>query len=132
MPFEEIRHTADWSIRVRSPDLPTLFIEAAYGMNAISGITLSNSPRVVHGFDVDLTDPETLLVSFLSELVFYAEYEKTGFDQFNVHLNGDHLHIDMTGAPIQTMTKSIKAVTYHNLKILATQDGFEADIVFDV
>ncbi len=132
MPFEEIRHTADWSIRVQAPDLSSLFIEAAHGMNAIAGIKLSETPLVEHVFDAHSTEHENLLVSFLSELVFYAEYDKTAFYHFNITINENHLHVDMTGAPIQSMTKSIKAVTYHNLEIKETQKGFETEIVFDV
>jgi len=29
--FEEIRHTADWALRVWAPDLSTLFTQAAQG-----------------------------------------------------------------------------------------------------
>jgi SHS2 domain-containing protein len=36
------------------------------------------------------------------------------------------------GAPIQTQSKEIKAVTYHNLEIRETSRGLEVSIVFDV
>jgi SHS2 domain-containing protein len=132
MPFEEIRHTADWSIRIRAPDLSSLFIEAAHGMNAIAGIKLSQTPRIEHTFDADSSDYENHLVSFLSELVFYAECEQTAFDHFKITINENHMHIDMEGAHIQSVTKAIKAVTYHNLVIKETREGFEVVIVFDV
>ena len=132
MPFEEIRHTADWSIRVRAPDLASLFSEAALGMNEIGGVKLATSPRLEHAFNANSLEPEGLLVLFLSELVFQAEHEKKAFDHFNISITNNHLHVDMAGAPIQSMDKAIKAVTYHNLKIDETHDGLIAEIVFDV
>jgi SHS2 domain-containing protein len=38
----------------------------------------------------------------------------------------------MEGAPIASLDKAIKAVTYHNLRINETSKGFETTIVFDV
>jgi SHS2 domain-containing protein len=38
----------------------------------------------------------------------------------------------MLGAPVESQGKEIKAVTYHNLVIQKTQQGFETTIVFDV
>ncbi len=132
MPFKEIRHTADWSIRVKAPDLSSLLVEAAYGLNAISGIILSGTSRIEHVFESDTSNYENLLVSFLSELVFYAEYEKTAFDFFKIAIDENLIHIDMAGSPIQSMTKAVKAVTFHNLEIKQIKEGFEVEIVFDV
>jgi SHS2 domain-containing protein len=36
------------------------------------------------------------------------------------------------GAPILSMDKAIKAVTFHNLQIQKTRRGVEVEIVFDV
>ena len=38
----------------------------------------------------------------------------------------------MDGAPLETVNKMIKAVTYHNLQIRQTARGYEVEIVFDV
>jgi SHS2 domain-containing protein len=132
MPFEEIRHTADWSIRVKAPDFSSLLVEAANGLNAISGITLAGTPRIEHNFESDIADYENLLVSFLSELIFYAENKKAAFDHFKITIDENLIHIDMVGSPIQSMTKAVKAVTFHNLKIKQTKEGIEVEIVCDV
>ena len=132
MPYEEICHTADWSIRVQAGDLPALFGESALGMNRIAEIALSKSPRLKRTFDAVSPEPETLLVSFLSELVFQVDHEHTAFDRFDITLADNHLHVEMSGASIQSMAKAIKAVTYHNLAIDRTEDGYSVEIVFDV
>ncbi len=132
MPFEEIQHTADWSLRVWAADLPGLFAESARGMNALTGVHLAEAPRTRQNFEAVAPDPESLLVAFLSELVYYAEHEHLAFEQFDIVIEGQKLMVRMTGAPILSLNKAIKAVTYHNLHIHQTERGYEVEIVFDV
>jgi SHS2 domain-containing protein len=132
MPFEELPHTADWAVRVWAADLPALFSEAARSMNAISGAQAAPGGRLSRKFAADAPDVESLLVLFLSELVFAAEQEHLVFDRFEITLNGSALKVNMSGAALLSLNKSIKAVTYHNLQVRQTEAGFEVEIVFDV
>ena len=132
MGFEEISHTADWSARVWAKDLPSLFIEAARAMNSLSGTVIGTGPRVTRTFEAEGPDVESLLVAFLSELVYYQEQENSAFDTFDLRVAAQWLKVGMEGAPIASVEKAIKAVTYHNLKIEKTPEGFEKTIVFDV
>ena len=132
MGFEEISHTADWSVRVWAEDLPSLFAEAARAMNTLAGIVISRSPRVKRIFEADGSDAESLLVAFLSELVYYQEQENMAFDVFDLDVDSQNLKVEMEGAEIVSVDKAIKAVTYHNLKIEKTNRGFETTTVFDV
>jgi SHS2 domain-containing protein len=124
MPYEELQHTADWCLRVWANDLPSLFVEAARGMNALSGAIPA------------LSAVEGLLVAFLSELVYAAEQERLTFTSFHVETfereDGWELKVEMDGAPLASINKTIKAVTYHNLQIRQTARGVEVEIVFDV
>lgn len=137
MPFEELSHTADWCLRVWAADLDHLFAEAARGMNALAGISLAAKPRVRRTISASANDPEGLLVSFLSELVFFAEKDHLAFDNFELSIDPEfsqplHLSGTLHGASILTLDKAIKAVTYHNLQIQQTARGVEVEIVFDV
>ena len=132
MPFEELHHTADWAIRVWAADLPGLFSESARGMNSLSGAQPAPGARLSRAFHAEASDAESLLVLFLSELVYAAEQERMVFDEFEIELNGTNLIASMSGAPILSINKSIKAVTYHNLQVRQTSAGFEVEIVFDV
>jgi SHS2 domain-containing protein len=119
-------------------------VTAAKGMNALAGMTLAASPRVARNFEVAAADEESLLVAFLSELVYYAEQENLGFDEFIAahlesgtlrHGSGQELKMEMRGAKIESLNKAIKAVTYHNLKISRSRlkrDLLDVEIVFDV
>ena len=132
MPYEEIPHTADWSIRVWAEDLPRLLAESARGMYWLAGAKLVERPRVKRRYETEGTDRESLLVAFLSELVYYAEQEYTGFDDFDIRIKDGRLKVEMGGAPLKSLDKAIKAVTWHNLKINETVRGLEVQIVFDV
>lgn len=132
MGFEEIPHTADWSARIWANDLPSLFEEAARAMNSLSGTVAATEPRVKRAYEVEGPDAESLLVAFLSELLYYQEQENLVFDQFDLRIANQWLKVEMEGVQIAASEKAIKAVTYHNLKIEKTNKGFETTIVFDV
>ena len=75
---------------------------------------------------------ESLLVAFLSELVYLQEHEGLAFDQIDIQISGHRLAAELGGAKVGSIDKSIKAVTWHNLKIENTARGLEVEIVFDV
>ncbi len=130
--FEEVPHTADWAMKVWAEDMPSLFLEAARGMNALSGLVLASSPHVSRAFKHEAPDAESLLVAFLSELIYLQEQEGLGFNDFRIELQPHSLHVQMHGSPVVSVEKPIKAVTFHNLKITCTGLGCQTEIVFDV
>lgn len=141
MPYQEIPHTADWALRVWAKDLPELFAEAARGMYALAGAQAEESPGSHHAsgaareIEVQGPDAEALLVGFLSELLYAQEQENLLFDAFEIQLTpGETWYLFAKAQPrrLRSLVKAIKAVTFHNLAIRQTEDGFETDIVFDV
>src|SRR3990170_8764539 len=121
--FREIAHTADWELLVWAPDLCSLLEQAARGMYALAGTRLSTGPRLDRKIDLQTTDRESLLVSFLAELLYLGEVEGLGFDTFDLALEKEVLHAQLGGAPVASQIKEIKAVTYHNLAIRQTESG---------
>jgi len=133
MSFEEIAHTADWSIRVWADDLAGLLTESAKGMYALANAVASESPRVKREFSLEAVDAESLLVSFLEELLYLSESEGLMFDDFSgLKVEGSKLTGMMEGRALRSQEKEIKAVTFHNLAIRHTERGLEVEIVFDV
>ena len=130
--FEEIPHTADWAMKVWAEDLPALFAEAARGMNVLAGMQITAGLRVIREFTHEGADEETLLVAFLSELIYLQEHEHLGFDGFQIEFRTNGMFAGMAGSPLVAVAKPIKAVTFHDLNIRETPSGFETMIVFDV
>lgn len=152
--FKEIAHTADWELEVWAPDLASLFEQAAQGMLCLMGMRLANEPaseiqpavdvvtsqkrpgapvrRVEHRIRLQAADGESLLVAFLSEILYLFEQHGLGFDRFEITIQGNSLECRCSGAPALSVEKEIKAVTYHNLNIRRTERGVEVCLVFDV
>jgi SHS2 domain-containing protein len=134
--FVEIPHTADWALKVWAPDLSSLLEEAARGMYMLMGV------RVPPGVPADrrqareikllADDCESLLVGFLSELLFYLEDQRLVFDQIRVEAKDFALVAWLAGAEASGQSKEIKAVTYHNLVVERENGLLTAVVVFDV
>ncbi|MCK6627628.1 MAG: archease [Anaerolineae bacterium] len=132
--FEEIEHTADWALRVRGQDLAELLINAARGMSSLLVQELAEIPlEVEKHFELEAADAESLLVNWLSELVYWVEAEGVVFGEYELHhVTPTHLQAVVRGGHVPALQKHIKAVTYHKLEIVETDDGLEATVVFDV
>ncbi len=130
--FEELQHTADWALKVWAPDKAELFRQAALGMNVLMGLKLANEHARRVEISLSAEDTESLLVAFLSEILFHLEIERIGFEDFSVKLNRNRLNAELWGKPIRSIEKPIKAVTFHNLVVKRGEDGLEAQLVFDV
>ncbi len=131
--FREIEHTADWAIEVWAPDFAGLLEQAARGMYALLQVQWAPQGPVVRR-EVHLTaaDAETLLVDFLSELLFVLDTEGVAFDSFALQATPTQVQGVMHGRPIAGLEKEIKAVTYHNLRVERAAQGWRAVVTFDV
>ncbi len=130
--FREIEHTADWELEVWAPNLAELFSQAAKGMLSLSGMQLAAEPRIEREINLQAFDDESLLVAFLSELLYLGELHHLGFDQYEIQVERQQLSAQLTGAPIQSIEKEIKAVTFHRLVIHTDAHGLSTRLVFDV
>jgi len=134
MGFEEVEHTADKALRIFGPNLTELFLSAAAGLTHLMAGGVSDiSTEIEKTIEMDAIDAESLLVEWLSELAYWAESEMLIFKKFKIQkATATHLQAKIFGGKSSMLEKHIKAVTYHNLKIIKTSKGLEATIVFDV
>ncbi len=131
--FEEIPHTADWSIRAFGRELPELFQNAAYAIFAMQGIEANGPNEKARRVSVSGIDYPSLLVNWLNELLFLQESERMAYSRFEIKaISPQALEADVYGGPIKKIDKVVKAVTYHNLKIEQTPEGWRAILVMDV
>ena len=141
--FEEIPHTADWSFRAFGKDLRELFENAAFAIFALEGGTSRDLERDAQAREhaketarvvaVRAMDYESLLVNWLTELLWLQESHHETYHRFNIEtLSPTALRAQVFGTPMTGLDKIIKAVTYHNLKIAQTARGWEAVVVVDV
>ncbi len=133
-PFEEVDHTADNALKIVGSNLAELLINGARGMNSLMTIgSESDAPSEEKNVELEAVDSESLLVEWLSELAFWAETDSLVFDDFELRrVSPTRLTATIRGRRVDRIEKHIKAVTYHNLKIVPTAEGLKAVVVFDV
>lgn len=129
-----VEHTADWALCVYGRDLTELLANAALGMAYLLVDDLDAIPlNVERVLVLDAFDAETLLVDWLSELAYWAEAEGLVFREFELSgVTENHLSAVVGGGKAAELQKHIKAVTYHELEVVETEEGLTATIVFDV
>ena len=131
--FEEVPHTADVALRVWGHDLPDLFTNAALGLAWLMADPETVDPTVEVPLELTAGDAETLLVSWLGELLYLSERDGVVFTVFDLEEVGPtHLRGVARGGPAKEIQLYIKAATFNDLEILPGGRGLETTIVFDV
>jgi SHS2 domain-containing protein len=129
--YYEVDHTADIAIAVSGDSLTSLFQEALFAMREISGIKLQNKKGKPSQSIIEANSPESLLVAFLSEVIFLLEKnqwpEVSGLKivENNLTFSFQIFHCETTG-------KQIKAVTYNQMEIIKHSGLVSTIVVFDV
>jgi len=129
--FQEVEHTADVSLVVIGFTLEELFIHAARGMYFAMGATTDKGSENLITLDLREPDHESLLVSFLSELLYLAEKRLMARD-LHLDISGLRLTGTLVMVPLQNMRTEIKAVTYNNLRIHRYDRNYRTQLVFDI
>jgi SHS2 domain-containing protein len=134
--FQFIDHTADAGIRVKAPTLEALFETAGFAFTELVTSVASIDCRLERTFKLEDDDIETLLVSWLQELLYVLDTEDLVFGRFQVKLHDFSLEAaawgDVFDPNIHTMKTEIKAVTYHQLEVSKSDVGWQAQVIFDI
>ena len=135
MSFEEISHTADIKIRVRAPTLESLFSET---LNALMQVVYGTDRKggIIKEIKVESPDNESLLLDFLSEVLFVSEVESLVFYEARISIHGSQLKAELSGEPFDPNRHSggseVKGISYSGLSITNDANGYMLDIIFDV
>jgi SHS2 domain-containing protein len=144
MKYEILEHTADLKIKVFAEDKKELFENAMLGMFESAGYkAVGNSESFEREIKVYTHDLISLLVDFLSEVLYLSEVEQEIYDKVEfLKFQEDTSKIDslrfsleavLIGKKLKSRETLIKGVTYHDLKISQLTDGsWETVILFDI
>ena len=135
--FTLFDHTADLGLRVTALDLNTLFRKAAEGLFAMmTDDPGSVRPNLAVPFAVSGSDREYLLFDWLRELLLYADEHRILFGRFEVSVADSGLTATAWGEPLDParheLAREVKAITYHELKVEQTPDGWLAEVIVDI
>lgn len=135
--FEIFEHTADIGIIAYGVDLKEVFASAAYGMFSL----ITDLNKVNKDIEVNIrvisSDLSELLVTWLSELLYYHAVEDIFFADFKIKtLTERNIQAVAYGeeydADRHEIMREIKMVTYHQLEIERENKRWKAQIIFDV
>lgn len=135
--YEPLEHTADAGIVARGRDLAELFANAAEGLFASMVVVEGVEEREAREIVVDGRNVETLLVHWLTELLYYVDVEEMLFHRFEVdEIDETHLRAHGFGEKIDRSRHDfhfgVKAITRHLLEVRKTDHGYEATVLFDI
>jgi SHS2 domain-containing protein len=135
--YELFEHTADLGLRVRAADLDTLFAEAAACLfSAVVEDLSSVRPETEVTVELAGEDREYLLFDWLKDLLYRFDAEHMLFGRFEVKVRDDGLTGTARGEPLDparhVLAHEVKAITYHELKVEKTDDGWLAEVIVDI
>ena len=134
---ELFEHTADLGLRATAPDLNSLFAETA----ACLVSAMVEDPAAVkpaHEVRIELagTDREFLLFDWLKELLLRFETDHLLFASFAVNVTAGGLTATARGEEYDpdrhVLAHEVKAITYHELKVVEHNDEWLAEVIVDI
>lgn len=133
--IEELGHTSEIGLRVRADAPEQLFACTAQAMFGLLRVAPDTSRAPIHHtITIDSMDEESLMVDWLSELLYLHETTGALYSDCTVlRWTATHLEAQVTGyPPVEPPAVHIKAVTYHQLLIQANAEGWTAQVYFDI
>lgn len=133
--YELREHTADVAVAARGDTLDETFAAVADGLTAA---TCEDVPPGGDSFVVTARaeSPEALLFEYLDELVYQRDVRDVLPADHEVSISAADewiLEGNARGVPLSTVTgREVKAVTYSEMRLVETDGGWEAYVVFDV
>jgi SHS2 domain-containing protein len=136
-PFRVLEHTADIGFEAFGATREEVFANAARALFHIIVELDSVEPRETVNLRVEGADPPSLLVNWLSELLYLQDTEGWLFRDFAVDSlseksltaagQGEKFH------PARHQLKLlVKAITYHQLALEPTANGWRAQVYVDI
>jgi SHS2 domain-containing protein len=137
--YEVFAHTADVGLRIRAPSLDSLFADAALGLFSL---IVSNIDQVKLRDQIQITLPcrdneyDYLLFDWLNELLYTFDSRQIVLAKFDVHVAPAQLHATAWGEPLDPkqhrLDHEVKAITYHELKVVRDADEWLAEVIVDI
>ena len=135
--YQLLDHTADLRIRVFGTDPADLFANAGRALFDLIAGPLPRGAEQWLPLTVSADDRPDLLVNFLRELLYLWTGEEkvvTGIQVEAISETDIEARIGLVDyrPDVHVIAHEIKAVTYHQIAVEPSQDGWQATVVFDI
>lgn len=131
--YKVLEHLADLKIKVFGLNRKELFTNALIGMfESIEPDIISRDERS-RKIEVSSKSEELILIDFLSEALYQSDINNEAYHRVEFEaLEPTRIIAKLFGYKVKGFREEIKAVTYHDFKIIKTDNGLEAEIIFDI
>jgi protein archease len=135
--FRVLDHTADIGLVIYGTDLKSLFEHAGEGFFHLITDLRKVRPRVEKKISLHGEGLERLMVSWLTELLYYHDVENLLFRKFKVESVGEgELRAVASGEHfregVHAIKTEIKAVTYHQIHVQKEDGTWRGQVIFDL
>ena len=135
--FDVVEHTADTGIVAYGADMREAFANAAYGMFSLMADLEQVREETSRYIEAEAGDRESLVVSWLNELLYMFDVEGIIFKRFDIlELTNTRLKADAYGEKVNAsrhdLRSGVKAATYHMLKVSEDRGRCRIRVIFDV
>ncbi len=136
-PFRVLEHTADVGFEAFGRTRQEVFANAGRALLNLIVDLNSIEPRDEVAIQVEAPDPPSLLVNWLSEILYLFDTEGWLFCDFEVRSLRDHsLSAIARGEKFDRARHQakvlVKAITYHQLLLEQTPEGWRAQVYVDI
>ena len=135
--YRILEHPADVGIEAFGHSLKEAFEYAALGLTSIIVEPASVDPSEQRFVSLKGTDPENLLVRWLSEIIYLYDGEDFLISDVVIsRLAHGELDATLTGEKViegkHKLKMDVKAITYHQLKVDETREGVVIRVFVDI
>ena len=137
--FRYLEHVADAKFEAFGASYEELFENCAYALENLVVDTTTVESSVIKKINVASNDVSSLLYDFLEELIFLIDAEQFLISKVSIvelDLEENTLLAKVFGEKIDperhSLNNNVKAVTYNDMKIEESSDGFRAIVVIDL
>ncbi|MDR2944798.1 MAG: archease [Methanosarcinales archaeon] len=144
--FTYLDHVADTKFIAYGGTIEKVFENAALATLSVIADISTIHPETAFEIELETAGKESLMVDFLSELLYIFDAEETVLGAVYVKAAGTKkdesgddiwfISAVVSGEPIdsakQNFKTEVKAVTYSGIRIEETSAGFEAEVVLDL
>ncbi len=135
--FDVVEHTADTGIVAYGTDMEEAFANAAYGMFSLMADLRQVREETSRYIEAEAGDRESLVVSWLNELLYLFDVERIIFRRFDIlQVTNTRLKADAYGekadASRHKLRGGVKAATYHMLQVSEGKGRCRIRVIFDV
>jgi protein archease len=137
MHFELLDHPADIGFRAYGSSKEELFTNCAVALESIIFDPCNVSVAQQWHLDAEGNDQESLLVNWLNEVLYFLDTRRLAFASFAVTFPGAYQIRCIASGELRNPEKhpvrlSVKAVTYHQLRVSRTGETWFAEVYVDV